>query len=178
MRTSLFILFGLAALPSFGQEAASALAADPVRRFSVGVLGTYNGLGIQSDYRFTPRWGVKVAGVQQFGYERAAEYGRAGIGLLTYALPTNFKLIEPVVGVGAVYTLYHWALAGGSGDVTDLNVGAGFGTNLRFSERFRTGLNVFAVNGFRAEYQYPTGDMVVVGRRVVVFPTLTLDFFL
>ena len=147
-----------------------------MRKFSVGVLGTYNAVGVQSDYRFTPRWGVKLAGVQQFGYERAAEYGRAGIGLLTYSLPTDFKVVEPVVGVGAVYTLYHWALAGGSGDVTDLNVGAGFGTNLRFSDRFRTGLNIFAVNGFRAEYQ--RGDMVKIGRQVVVFPTLTLDFLL
>jgi hypothetical protein len=176
MRTTLSILFGLATLPSFGQEVAPSLVAYPVRKFAVGVLGTYNGVGIQSDYRFTQRWGVKLAGVQQFGYDRAAEYGRAGIGLLTYSLPTNFKLVEPVVGVGAVYSLYHWALAGGSGDVTDLNVGAGFGTNLRFTDRFRTGLNIFAVNGFRAEYQ--RGDMVVTGRRVVVFPTLTLDFLL
>jgi hypothetical protein len=176
MRTTLSILFGLAALPSLGQEAAPSLATYPVRRFSVGVLGTYNAVGIQSDYRFTQRWGVKLAGVHQFGYERAAEYGRAGIGLLTYSLPTNFKFVEPMVGVGAVYTIYHWALAGGSGNVNDLNVGAGFGTNLRFSDRFRTGLNIFAVNGFRAEYQ--RGDMVVTGRRVVVFPTLTLDFLL
>ena len=166
----------MAALPARSQEAASSLAAYPVHRFSVGVLGTYNGLGVQSDYRFTSRWGVKLAGVQQFGYERAAEYGRAGIGLLTYSLPTDFKVVEPVVGVGAVYSRYHWALAGGSGDVTDLNVGAGFGTNLRFSDRFRTGLHIFSVNGFRAEYQ--SGDMVKTGRQVVVFPTLTLDFLL
>lgn len=176
MRAPLLLLFGLAALPSRGQEAAPFPAAHPVRRFSVGVLGTYNGAGVQSDYRFSPRWGLKLAGVQQFGYERAAEYGRAGIGLVTYSLPTDFKVVEPVVGIGAVYTRYHWALAGGSGDVTDLNVGAGFGTNLRFSDRFRTGLNIFAVNGFRAEYQ--RGDMVKTGRRVVVFPTLTLDFLL
>jgi hypothetical protein len=176
MKTTLSILFGLAALPSLGQEAAPSLAADPIRKFSVGVLGTYNGLGIQSDYRFTQRWGVKLAGVHQFGYERAAEYSRAGIGLLTYSLPTNFKLVEPVVGVGAVYTNYHWALAGGSGDVNDLNFGVGFGTNLRFTDRFRTGLNIFVVNGFRAEYQ--AGDMKIIDRQVRVFPALTLDFIL
>jgi hypothetical protein len=176
MKTTLSILFGLAALPSFGQEAAPSLAEYPVRKFSVGVLGTYNALGIQSDYRFTQRWGVKLAGVHQFGYERAAEYSRAGIGLLTYSLPTNFKLVEPVVGVGAVYTNYHWALAGGSGDVNDLNFGVGFGTNLRFTDHFRTGLNIFVVNGFRAEYQ--AGDMKVIDRQVRVFPALTLDFIL
>jgi hypothetical protein len=91
MRTPLLLLFGLAALPSLGQEAAPSLAAYPVRKFSVGVLGTYNALGIQSNYRFTQRWGVKLAGVQQFGYERAAEYGRAGIGLLTTPCPPTAK---------------------------------------------------------------------------------------
>lgn len=55
MRTLLLLLSGLAALPSLGQEAAPSLAAYPVRKFSGGVLGTYNALGMQSDYRFTPR---------------------------------------------------------------------------------------------------------------------------
>lgn len=176
MRPLLLLLFGLAALPSLGQEAAPSLAAYPVRKFSGGVLGTYNALGMQSDYRFTPRWGVKLAGVHQGGDERAAEYSRAGIGLLTYSLPATIQWVEPVVGVGAVYTNYHWALAGGSGDVNDLNVGAGFGTNLRFTDRFRTGLHLFIVNGFRAEYQ--AGDMKVIDRQVRVFPALTLDVIL
>ena len=176
MKISLFTLFSLTALPSFGQEAGPAPAPYPARRFAVGVLGTYQAVGVQTDYRFARRWGVKLAGVQQFGYDRPAEYGRAGIGLLTYSLPTDFKLVEPVVGIGAVYSVYHWALAGGSGDVTDLNLGGGFGTNLRFNDRFRTGLNIFVVNGFRAEYR--AGDMVVTGRRLVVFPTLTLDVLL
>ena len=73
---------------------------------------------------------------------------------------------------------YHWALAGNSGTLTDWNVGGGFGTNLRFRERFKTGLHVLLVNGFRAEYRYDAGDMVVTGRRLVVFPTLTLDVLL
>ncbi|WP_310391432.1 hypothetical protein [Hymenobacter sp.] len=166
----------MAALPALGQDANVQPMPWPARRASIGVLGTYNAVGLQADYRFAKSWGVKLAGVRQFGYERPAEYGRAGIGLLTYSFPTRSQLVEPVVGVGAVRTVYHWALAGRSGNVTDWNVGGGFGANLRFSDRFRTGLNIFLVNGFRAEYQ--AGDMVVTSRRLVAFPTLTLDVLL
>ena len=65
---------------------------------------------------------------------------------------------------------------GQSGSIDDVNVGGGFGANLRFSERFKTGLNIFLANGFRAEYA--AGDRVVTGRKLVVFPTLTLDVLL
>ncbi|MBC8084731.1 MAG: hypothetical protein H7Z21_16150 [Hymenobacter sp.] len=176
MKNILLVLFAMAALPALGQDANVQPTPWPARRVSIGVLGTYNAVGLQADYRFARSWGVKLAGVGQFGYERPAEYGRAGIGLFTFSFPTRSRLVEPVVGLGAVRTVYHWALAGRSGNVTDWNVGGGFGTNLRFSDRFRTGLNIFLINGFRAEYQ--AGDMVVTGRQLVAFPTLTMDVFL
>ncbi|MBC8082214.1 MAG: hypothetical protein H7Z21_03320, partial [Hymenobacter sp.] len=166
MKSRLSALFALAVLPALGQNSAARPAAYPAHPLSVGVLGTYKAVGLQADYRATGRFGVKLAGARQFGYERAGEYGLAGIGLLTYYFPTSSKLVEPLVGLGPVYSLYHWKLAGRGGTVDDWNVGGGFGTNLRFSNRFRTGLNVLLVNGFRAEYR--TGDMVVTGRRLVV----------
>ena len=43
-----------------------------------------------------------MAGARQFDYDRKREYGLAGIGLLTYYLPTKSKLVEPLVGLGAV----------------------------------------------------------------------------
>lgn len=174
MKHCLFLLLGPATLPALGQ--APAPTAYPAHRFALGALGTYQALGGQAEYRWARRWAVKLAGVRQFGYERPAESGRAGLGLLAYYFPTRSPLVEPVVGLGAVHSAYHWALAGNHGTVTDLNLGGGFGTNLRFSDRFRTGLNIFVVNGFRAEYR--AGDMVKTGRRLVVFPTLTLDLLL
>lgn len=176
MKNTLLAILYLACLPAFGQEASAPPDACPTHRFSVGVLGTYQAVGLQSDYHSAKRWGLKVAGARQFDYARAGEYGGAGIGLVTYYLPTKSKLVEPLVGLGAVYSSYHWALAGGSGNVNDVNVGGGFGTNLRFSDRFKTGLNIFLINGFWAEYV--AGDMVVTGRRLVIFPTLTLDVLL
>lgn len=157
--------------PALGQADSD----PPARPFSVGVLGTYQALGLQADCRFARSWGVKLAGVRQFGHERAGEFGQAGLGLLTYYLPTRSKLVEPVLGLGAVRSEYHWAQAGRTGHLADWNVGGGFGTNLRFSPRLRTGLYVFVHNGFRAEYQPAAADMVVTGRRLVVFPALTLD---
>lgn len=176
MHNTLLILLCLACLPAFGQGTSAPPEACPAHRFSVGVLGTYQALGLQSDYRSAKRWGIKLAGARQFDYVRAGEYGLAGIGLVTYYLPTHSRLVEPLVGMGAVYSSYHWALAGRTGNVDDVNVGGGFGTNLRFSDRFKTGLNLFLVNGFRAEYA--ADDMVVTGRRLVIFPTLTLDVLL
>ncbi|WP_375437174.1 hypothetical protein [uncultured Hymenobacter sp.] len=178
MRNYVLAALSLVALPALGQDVGNSPATYPERNFSVGLFGTYKVVGLQADYRFANRWGVKVAGARQFDYDRQNEYGLAGIGLLTYYLPTNSKVVEPLVGLGAVRSLYHWELAGQSGAVTDWNVGGGFGTNFRFSQRFKTGLNVLLVNGFRAEYSYGAGDMIVTGRRVVVFPALTLDVLL
>lgn len=178
MRNYLLAILSLTSVSALGQEVGSNSATYPERKCSVGLLGTYKAVGLQADYRFANRWGVKVAGARQFDYDRKSEYGLAGIGLLTYYLPTTSKVVEPLIGLGAVRSSYHWALAGQSGTVTDWNVGGGFGTNFRFSERFKTGLNVLLVNGFRAEYSYGAGEMVVTGRRLVVFPVLTLDVLL
>jgi|GEM_PF-6576266 len=178
MKNLLLPVFWLASLAAFGQDASVPGAAYSNRKLSIGLFGTYKAVGLQSDYRFTERWGVKVAGARQFDYDRKYEYGLAGIGLLTYYLPTKSKLVEPLVGLGTVCSSYRWALAGNSGTVTDWNVGGGFGTNLRFSERFKTGVNVLLVNGYRLEYQYDARDMFVTGRRLVIFPTLTLDVLL
>lgn len=178
MKNSLLAILLLPVLPALGQEVNTSPAAYPAHKLSVGVFGTYKTVGLQADYRFTNRWGVKVAGARQFDYDRESEYGLAGIGLLTYYLPTNSKVVEPLIGLGTVRSSYHWALAGRSGTVTDWNVGGGFGTNFRFSERFKTGLNVLLVNGFRAEYNYDAESMLVTGRRLVIFPALTLDVLL
>ncbi|MDF7811826.1 hypothetical protein [Hymenobacter sp. YC55] len=178
MKNYLLVILLLAVVPAFGQQTSTSPASYSERKLSVGVFGTYKTVGLQADYRFASRWGVKVAGARQFDYDRESEYGLAGIGLLTYYLPTNSKVVEPLLGLGTVRSSYHWALAGQSGTVTDWNVGGGFGTNFRFSERFKTGLNVLLVNGFRAEYNSGAGDMLVTGRRLVVFPALTLDALL
>lgn len=145
-------------------------------KFAVGVLGTYQAVGLQSEFRFSERLAVKAVGARVFDQVRKAEHSGAGIALLTYYFPTDYKLIEPLVGMGGIYSWYHWDLYGTNGTIHDLNAGAVFGTNLRFSSRFRSGLNLFVGNGFRAEYQ--RDEMKVIGRRLLVLPTLTLDFLI
>lgn len=146
-------------------------------KVAFGVLGTYQAVGLQSEFRFANQFAVKAIGALTFDDQRrAGEHGGAGIGLLTYYIPTNNQFIEPAVGLGGIYSWYHWELYGSSGTIHDVNVGAAFGTNLRFSNHFRSGLNLFLGNGFRAEYA--TNEMAIVGRRLLVLPTLTFDFLL
>jgi hypothetical protein len=140
------------------------------------VLGTYQTLGAQAEYRASPCLALKAIGARQFGQERRAEHAGAGIGLLTYYFPSQHQFLEPLVGVGGIYSWYHWDLLGTRGTIKDVNVGAAFGTNLRFNRRLRSGVNVFVGNGFRAEYA--EGRMYVAGRRLLVMPTLTLDWLL
>ncbi|SMB92959.1 hypothetical protein SAMN00120144_3328 [Hymenobacter roseosalivarius DSM 11622] len=146
-------------------------------KVALGVLGTYQAVGLQTELRFSDQFAFKAVGALSFDKgRRAGENSGAGIGLLTYYIPTNHPFIEPLVGLGGIYSWYHWELYGTSGTIHDVNVGGGLGTNLRFSNHFRTGFNVFLGNGFRAEYQ---GDkMSTVSRRLLILPTLTLDFLL
>ena len=176
MKKLLLLAVLLLPLSLFAQTPVAA-EPQPDYKIAIGILGTYQAMGLQSEFRCSERLAVKAIGAITFDDKRrAGEYGGAGIGLLTYYIPTNNRFIEPVVGLGGIYSWYHWDLYDTRGTIHDVNVGAGFGTNLRFSSRFRSGLNVFVGNGFRAEYR---GDeMTIVGRRLLVLPTLTFDFLI
>lgn len=158
------------------QEAPAPAVAYKTYTTSLGILGNPKALGVQAEMRVLKQFGVRLAGAQLFTYDRQQEYGGGGIGLLTYYIPLRNKRIEPVLGLGGVYSLYHWDTGYDHGNLTDLNLSGGAGVNLRFSSDFRIGINVLAANSFEAGYVDNT--MRAVRRKVVLLPLLTFDVLL
>ncbi|RYU81600.1 hypothetical protein [Hymenobacter persicinus] len=165
--------------------AAQDIPASPYEPYktAVGILANPRLLGIQAERRVGPHFGLRLAATQVFDYhQRQNEFSAGGLGLLTYYLPVRNSRIEPVLGVGAVYSLYHWNLGittnmrNTKGNLQDVNLGGGAGMNLRFSNGFRAGFSLLAANGFRAEYV--ENDMRIVERRLLVLPALSLDVLL
>ena len=148
----------------------------PTYRVAVGALGSYRTVGLLGEARLTPRFGLKLAGVRTSDGTVPGEYSTAGIGQLTYYLPTRLTWLEPTVGLGGIYTNYHWNQYGHRGTVRDLNVGGSFGANVRFHEHLRAGLQMFVANGFRSSYS--DNDMRLSGRRLLALPALTLEVLL
>ncbi|OWP62742.1 hypothetical protein CDA63_12580 [Hymenobacter amundsenii] len=148
----------------------------PTYRVAVGVLGSYRTVGVLGEVRLTPHFGLKLAGVRNYDSTVPDEYSTAGIGQLAYYLPCRLTWLEPVVGLGGIYTRYHWKQYGQSGTVRDLNVGGSFGANVVFHPRLRTGVQVFVANGFRSAYS--DNAMRISGRRLLALPALTLEVLL
>ena len=142
-------------------------------KFAFGVLGNHRAIGLQVEYKFYRNFALRALGAKVLGYDKPTEYGYAGIGLISYYFPTDVRFIEPVIGIGCIYTLYHWDIAGRSGNLSDINIGGGFGTNFRFSNHFRTGVNIFLANNYNTEYK--KGEMNISSRKLLILPTLTLD---
>ncbi|GAB3866354.1 hypothetical protein GCM10028824_06820 [Hymenobacter segetis] len=150
------------------------------RKYTValGILGNPKVLGVQAEGRFGPHFGGRLVATQVFDSHRQNEFSAGGIGLLTYYIPLKNPRLEPMLGIGGVYSLYHWDLGsnGNKGTLTDFNVGGGMGLNLRFSNDFRAGINVLFANGFVADYQ--ADEMRVAHRKLLVMPALTFDILL
>ncbi|GAA4016077.1 hypothetical protein GCM10022408_31910 [Hymenobacter fastidiosus] len=144
---------------------------------SFGILANPRVIGVQTEARFLEYFGVRLAATQVFDpHHRQNEFSGGGLGLLTYYVPLKNKRIEPVLGLGGVYSLYHWDTGSDRGNLSDLNVGGGVGVNLRFSSDFRVGFSVLAANGFVADYV--EGSMRTVRRKLLVLPALTFDILL
>lgn len=170
-----YLLLLLAA--GFGRSYAQAQTpALPKYRVAVGALGSYRTAGLLAEARLTPRFGLKLAGVRSSDGTVPGEYSTAGIGQLMYYLPTRLAWLEPTVGLGGIYTGYHWNQQGNRGTVRDLNVSGSFGANVRFHDHLRAGLQMFVANGFQATYS--DNAMRVSGRRVLTLPALTLEVLL
>ncbi|MFD2787092.1 hypothetical protein [Hymenobacter rubripertinctus] len=148
----------------------------PTYHVAVGVLGSYRTAGVLGEARLTPHFGLKLAGVLTSDGTVPDEYSTAGIGQVAYYLPCHLTWLEPVVGLGGIYTSYHWQQYGQSGTVRDLNVGGSFGANVVFHPRLRTGVQVFVANGFRGAYS--DNAMRISGRRLLALPALTLEVLL
>ena len=179
MKGLLFTTLFLISLTIFGQE--TSIKPDAFRSYksAVGFLGNHKVLGIQAEYKFTKHFGFKAIGAKVLGYENSSEYAYTAIGLITYYLPTSVKYIEPVFVAGGIYTLYHWTILNRrgiirSGDIHDINVGAGFGINFRFSDRFRTGIHLFLANHYSTSYT--RSQVKITGRKILLLPTLTLEY--
>lgn len=158
------------------QAQTPAAESQPAYRVALGVLGSWRTAGLLAEARFAPRFSLKLAGVRTSDGTVPGEYSTAGIGQLTYYLPSRLAWLEPTVGLGGIYSGYHWNQYNHSGTLRDLNVGGNFGANVRFHQHLRTGLQVFVTNGFQAAYTDNT--MRVTGRRLLVLPTLMLEVLL
>ncbi|OGX87990.1 hypothetical protein [Hymenobacter glacialis] len=179
MKNILFASLTAALTFSFGahaQDAPVKRLSYPPYRIALGILGNPKALGVQAEARFLKDFGARLAGVQQFDYQRANEYGGGGVALLTYYLPLKNKLIEAGIGLGAVYSLYHWDVGYDKGNLQDVNLGGGLGVNLRFSPNFRLGINTLVANGFEAGYV--EDNMRAVRRKLLLVPALTFDVLL
>lgn len=174
LRGSILFVSILTSYSGFGQDTDT----NTFKKYKAafGIIGNHKALGIQGEYKSVKNFGAKAIMAKVFGYEKSSEYGYAGIALLTYYIPTKIKLVEPVIGVGGIYTLYHWTLPYKSGDIHDVNFGGGFGINFRFSDSFRTGINIFVANGYNSGYRQ--GEIKITSRQVLILPTLTLEFLL
>ena len=172
MRKLLLVLFLAPAAPLLAQNVLPTATPYPTYRASFGLLANPKALGIQAETRFWQHFGARLVVAQSFDY-RPQESGGAAIGLLTYYFPLRNPRIEPMVGVGAVYSLYRWNTGFDRGTLTDLNLGGGVGVNLRFHANFRTGISLLAANNFEAAYT--DGTMRAVRRRLLVLPALTFD---
>ncbi|MBH8569313.1 hypothetical protein KB206_10485 [Microvirga sp. STS02] len=177
-----FLLCSLAVSRLAAQQAPAKPAIYRDYTVALGILGNPKVLGVQAEGRFGTHFGGRLVATQVFDSHRQNEFSAGGLGLLTYYIPLKNPRLEPVVGIGGVYSLYHWDLGPNSnnsntkGNLTDFNVGGGMGLNLRFSNDFRAGINVLLANGFVADYQ--AGDMRVASRKLIVMPALTLDILL
>ena len=145
---------------------------------SLGIVGTTRAVGLQAELPLPRNLSIRLVGVKELNYQRATEYGYTGVGLLAYTFPSRIDFIEPFIGIGPVYSIYHWDLLNAHGNIHDVTLGGGFGINFRFNEQFRAGINLFLVNTFVAEYNSLDREMVKDRRQLQVFPTLTLDFLL
>ena len=171
-----FALFLTSSLEVWAQDVPTKAPAYKPYTFSFGILGNPKALGVQAEARFLKTFGARLAGLQIYDNYRHNEYGGGGMGLLTYYLPLKNERIEPVLGLGGVYSLYHWDNGYNSGTINDFNVGGAAGVNLRFSSDFRLGINVVAANGF--EGAYTDGTMRVARRKLLLLPLLSFDILL
>ncbi len=166
----------VASLGAQAQDVPTPAAAYKNYKASLGILGNPKVIGVQGEVRLLKHFGGRLVVTQVFDSHRQNEFSGGGIGLLTYYIPVKNKLVEPVVGIGGVYSLYHWDTGYNRGNLTDFNVGGGVGLNLRFSSAFRTGIHVLVANGFEAAAV--DGTMHAVGRKLLVMPALTFDVLL
>ena len=171
----LYLLLGAGPV-AYAQVTPAPPAAYKKYTASLGILANPKIIGLQAEVKFLKNFGARLGGIQVFDHRRQNEFGGGGIGLLTYYVPLKNARIEPVLGIGGVYSLYHWDLGFDKGNLTDLDIGGGLGVNLRFSSDFRLGFSVLAANGFVADYV--EGRMRTVGRKLVVMPALTFDVLL
>lgn len=168
------LLFLLLSINLFAQEENS----SPVKKYkyAVGVFGNHKVLGIQLESMIYKNFAIKIGGSKIFGYNSSNEFGFGMFGAISYYIPINSKVIEPVIGLGGVYSMYHWDVGFDSGNLNDFNIGGGIGINFRLSNKMRVGINVFAANSFKTDYNYETENMEITERNLLILPALTFDY--
>ncbi|MBP7736762.1 MAG: hypothetical protein KA369_12370 [Spirochaetes bacterium] len=127
-------------------------------RGSISVLGGITMAGLQGEYDFIPEFGVRTVGLcilgADFNSMNRNEYIIAAIIAPVIHLAPEFKILDPVLMIGLVYSYHHWEsklsyLNIGidrtvrRGNLHDVTFGTGMGFNFKFANRFKTGINLW-----------------------------------
>ncbi len=127
-------------------------------RCSISVLGGITMAGLQGEYAIIPEFGVRAVGLcimgADFNSMNKNEYIISAIVAPVIHLAPEFKILDPVLMIGLVYSYHHWESNLShmnihidrtirSGNLHDVTFGTGLGFNFKFADRFKTGINLW-----------------------------------
>ncbi len=114
--------------------------------------------GVQGEYAFIPEVGIRAVGLCIFGADfnsmNRDEYILSAIITPVLHLAPEFKILDPVLMLGFVYSFHHWESKAyhlgmnsnstiREGNLHDFTFGAGIGFNFKFANRFKAGINLW-----------------------------------
>jgi hypothetical protein len=166
---ALLLFVGTVRAEETQQEKEAAPAAEVLDyKGTAGALLSVTLFGAYGEYRFIPHLGLKAIGIYILGADfntmNRKEYIVSGTIVPTFHIVPGFKLLDPVLMVGIVYSYHHWETrtipALGlkcnrtlrQGNIHDVTFGGGFGLNFKFADRFKLGINLW----FNIDYSLPT----------------------
>lgn len=125
---------------------------------SISVLGGITMAGLQGEYTIIPEFGIRAVGLcivgADFNSMNRNEFIFAAIVAPVIHLAPEFKILDPVLMIGLVYSYHHWESnllhmnirsdrTIRSGNLHDVTFGTGLGFNFKFADRFKTGINLW-----------------------------------
>jgi hypothetical protein len=125
---------------------------------SLSVLGGITMVGLQGEYAVVPEFGIKAVGLcivgADFNSMNMDEYIISAIVAPVIHLAPEFKVLDPVLMIGLVYSYHHWESKLShisinidrtvrEGNLHDVTFGTGMGFNFKFADRFKIGINLW-----------------------------------
>lgn len=125
---------------------------------AISTLGGVTMAGLQVEYTFIPEMGIRAVGLYIWGADfnsmNKDEYICSAILAPVLHLGPELKIADPVIMIGVVYSYHHWEMKGElpitnrpitmrKGTIHDVTFGGGFGINLKYAGRLKTGFNLW-----------------------------------